>query len=193
MQYADATNLNARVRLHQKFSVNSTGFVNWLFDQLIVPEGAVILEVGGGPGWFWRINQHRTPASWRIFMSDLSEGMLTEAMRMLGRSGRNLKFCVCDAEALPFESDSMDVLLANHMLYHVPNLEFALSEFTRVLKDDGTLYPATNGQRHLREIDELLARVAPGTRRLQLTSQPFSLDNGEACLGQHFQRVVKAE
>ena len=48
MQYADATNLNARVRLHQKFSVNATGFVNWLFDQLIVPEGAVILEVGGG-------------------------------------------------------------------------------------------------------------------------------------------------
>ena len=126
-------------------------------------------------------------------MTDLSEGMLTQAMRTLGRSERNLRFCVCDAEALPFESDSMDALLANHMLYHVPNLEFALSEFTRVLKDDGTLYAATNGQRHLWEIDELVSRVAPGTRRLQLTSQPFSLDNGGACLGRHFQKVVKKE
>jgi tRNA G46 methylase TrmB len=61
IQYADAINLNTRFQLHEEFSVNPYNFVLWLFDHMRLPKSARILEVGCGPGWFWRKNAHRIP------------------------------------------------------------------------------------------------------------------------------------
>lgn len=164
IQYADASNLNARYRLHQLYSVNSRGFVEWLFDHVDPREHAQVLEVGCGPGWLWRKNHLRVPPSWQITVSDFSPGMITEAQHRLPECGLKASHCVCDAQALPFPEDSFDVLFANHMLYHVPDLHRALAEFRRVLREDGELYAATNGRAHLHQIDVLLDKVRPGTR-----------------------------
>jgi ubiquinone/menaquinone biosynthesis C-methylase UbiE len=51
-------------------------------------------------------------------------------------------------------------VIANHILYHVPDQAWALAEMQRVLKPDGVVYLATNGRSHLRELHELEQRGA---------------------------------
>jgi 2-polyprenyl-3-methyl-5-hydroxy-6-metoxy-1,4-benzoquinol methylase len=56
----------------------------------------------------------------------------------------------------------VDVILANHMLYHVPNQPAAVAEFARVLRPGGYLLASTNSihnlyQYHQLRVDALLA------------------------------------
>ena len=193
VQYKSADNLNARVRLHQLFSVNSYGFVTWLFDQVALKEDVSVLEVGCGPGWLWRTNYSRVPKSWEIVASDFSPGMISEARQKLSEHEVRARYCVCDVQALPFDNEVFDIVFANHMLYHVPNLHLALAEFSRVLKVDGILYAATNGRRHLQEIDDLMHRVQPGERWRPPTKVAFAYDDAAVDLAVHFAGIRKAE
>lgn len=79
-------------------------------------------------------------------------------------------------------------MIANHMLYHVPNRPQALAEIRRVLKADGRLYASTIGESHLDEIWELTSRV---DRAFSLTrkSNPFTLENGAEQLAQWFASI----
>jgi SAM-dependent methyltransferase len=82
--------------------------------------------------------------------------MLREARQNLLPSGRVFKFDVIDAQDIPFATGSFDAVIANHMLYHVPDRERALSEIHRVLKPRGRFYATTNGRAHMRELRELI-------------------------------------
>jgi SAM-dependent methyltransferase len=72
--------------------------------------------------------------------------MLDEARAGLVEVGRSLRFEQVDVQDLPFADDTFDAVIANHMLYHVPDRSQALAEIHRVLKGGGTLYAATNGK-----------------------------------------------
>ena len=86
---------------------------------------------------------------------------MREAQRHLRRSGLELSLAVCDAQSLPFDEESFDAVVANHMLYYVPDRQRAYSEIRRVLKPLGHLYATTVGAGHLRELDDLVVRVKP--------------------------------
>ena len=193
IQYADSSNLNARVRLHQEYSTNPGDFVEWLFDQVEVFPEASVLEVGCGPGWLWRQNCSRVPSSWRIIVSDFSPGMVGEARSALSHLQIRAGSCVSDAQYLPFPDESFDIVFANHMLYHVPDLHLALAEFRRILRPEGVLYTATNGRDHLREIDDLLEAIRPGTSWRAHTRGSFRLDDADVDLARHFRYVRKLE
>ena len=66
---------------------------------------------------------------------------------------------VFDAQELPFPDDAFDVVVANHMLYHVPEPARAAAEIGRVLRPDGLLLAATNGPDHLDVIADISRRV----------------------------------
>src|SRR5262249_52405517 len=87
-QYGDASNLNARIALHTRFSTNRYGWHRWVYDHLLDALGpeACILEVGCGPADLWRRNEARIPPNWRITLSDYSPGMIAEARRSLQQS-----------------------------------------------------------------------------------------------------------
>ena len=93
-----------------------------------------------------------------------------------------------DAQAIPFDAEIFDTVIANHMLYHVPDQARALAEIRRVLKPDGRFYAATNGEAHLHEIDEFVAKVLPATTDTYAGSI-FTLENGAELLDQHFSHV----
>ena len=67
-QYKDSSNLDARIRLHQRFSVNKVGWHRWVFDQFNLPPVCRILELGCGPGSLWLDNLKRIPAGWEILL-----------------------------------------------------------------------------------------------------------------------------
>ena len=189
-QYRDASNLNARVALHQRFSTNPYGWMNWVFDHLLkLPEDAQILELGCGPAYLWKENISRIPARWRITLSDLSSGMLDAAWRNLVVSGRAFQFKEIDAQSIPFEEEMFDAVIANHMLFHLPDRPKGLSEIRRVLKPKGHLFATTIGKNHLEEISNWIQRIYPGTDFVSFGS-PFTLDNGFEQLKQFFSEVI---
>lgn len=188
-QYKDANNFNARVELHRRFSVNPYGFYRWIFDHFKLDEKSAILELGCGPGELWRSNRGRIPAGWQITLTDLSPGMLEEARRRLGEDC--FTYQVADAQALPFADASFDAVIANHMLYHVPDLKRALGEIRRVLRPGSCLYSTTFGRAHMRELDELVLKHWPGSSwKGPGATSPFVLENGLELLAPFFAQVT---
>jgi len=190
-QYRDATNLNARIALHERFSTNPYGWQRWIFDHLALRPDSRVLELGCGPGLLWVENLHRIPAACQITLTDFSPGMIAEAQRNLSRSRHNFRFEVVDAQSIPYEAGSFDVVIANHMLYHVPDREAALSESQRVLRPGGRFYASTIGRDHLREIPELVHRFDPSIvfHTGELT-RGFGLENGRAQLARWFSQIT---
>ncbi len=189
-QYKDAANLDARVQLHLLFSTNKYGWHRWCFDQYALPADARILEIGCGPAHLWTTNLDRVPPDWHITLSDFSGGMLAHAQQNLNGAPQ-FQFEVVDAQSIPFEVNTFDAVSANHMLYHVPDRSKALSEMRRVLRPDGKVYLATNGLKHLRELDDLHRRFDPHADFgwNQTSPQFFSLDTGSPEVTQFFKDV----
>lgn len=182
-QYRDSTNLDARVVLHQRFSTNPYGWFKWVFDALLkLPEHAKILELGCGPAYLWKDNISHIPTGWSVTLSDLSPGMLDAAWRNLVVTGRTFQFQEIDAQSIPFEEETFDAVIANHMLYHVPDRAKAFSEIRRVLKPSGYLFATTIGQNHLKELGNWIRFVSFGS--------PFTLENGFEQLKQFFPQVT---
>lgn len=188
-QYRDSANLDARVQLHLKFSTNPYGWNHWYFDQLDLPATARILELGCGPGYLWRDNLNRLPASWDITLSDFSAGMIDRARENLRE--RTFHYEQIDAQAIPLDDHSFDAVIANHMLYHVPDRATALREMRRVLKPGGAAYIATNGNRHLAELYDLHYRFDPNIAFGwgKLAHELFSIDTGSAELRPWFPSI----
>ena len=188
-QYKDSSNLDARITLHQRFSVNPNGWHPWVFDHFDLPPRCRILELGCGPGSLWLENLDRIPTGWEITLTDFSAGMLEEARRNLEKQ-RTFQFKVIDAQSIPFEGGSFDAVIANHMLYHVPDRLAALKEIRRVLKPTGHFYATTAGNQHLVEIANLIGKFDPELTSwgMEATSS-FTLENGKAQLSQGFAKT----
>src|SRR5579883_3138075 len=114
-QYRSADNLNARIALHARFSVQAYDWHAWAFDHFDLPADARVLEIGCGPGALWKENQARLPAGWQIVLLDLSPGMVQEARQNLRDAGRAFAGLAADAQWLPFTSAEFDAVIANHM------------------------------------------------------------------------------
>jgi SAM-dependent methyltransferase len=185
-QYQNASNLEARIALHARFSVNAYGWYTWLFDHLRLPPQSRVLELGCGTARFWLANLDRIPEGWDVTLSDFSAGMLQEAQQNLRDSRRPFTFTVIDAQTIPHEDESLDGVIANHMLYHVPDRPKAFAEIRRVLRAGGKLYAATNGQAHLRELNGFLPERASDFGR----EYGFHLENGRDQLAPWFSTIA---
>jgi len=176
-QYKDSTNIDARARLHERFSVNKYGWHPWVFDQLDLPPRCRILELGCGPGYLWRENIGRIPPGWDITLSDFSAGMLEGTWQKLEKL-HPFQYKVIDAQSIPFGPGTFDAVIANHMLQHVPERRAALREIRRVLNPVGHFYASTNGERHLVELAELIAKFDPELATWRQVGNLFRLENG---------------
>jgi len=195
-QYRDSQNLDARAALHRNFSTGTVEWQAWVFDQLAMEPGTAVLECGCGPGWLWRENVERIPPDCRITLTDLSPGMVAEAELALTEAKTSLShlpdfhFQTASIEELPFPDASFDVVVANHMLYHVSDLDTALAEVGRVLKPDGRFFAATNGQNHMHELKELARRFAGEAVMQKWPPLTFRLENGRDLLAPFFDEVT---
>jgi SAM-dependent methyltransferase len=197
--YKDASRLDARMQLHAKYSTNTYGFLAWVFEHLRLPLTCQVLEVGCGAGYLWLANRHRIPVGWDITLADFSAGMLATAYHQLSACNHAWRFVVHDVQALPFADHSFDAIIANHMLYHVPNRPAAYAEFRRVLLPNGQLYAATNSKDNMRELDALIQRFRHARSPERETARPmndsrlpsgFNLENGAAELSPWFTSVT---
>jgi SAM-dependent methyltransferase len=190
VQYRDPSNLAARANLHIRYGTAAMPWFDWLVSQVDWPAGAEVLEAGCGPGWLWAEAADRLPPGLRLTLTDLSPGMVAEAAERVGGLGRyaSVDARPADAQALPFGDDSFDVVVANHMLYHVPEPARAVAELARVLRPGGVALTATNGVGHHREMWAIAAEVFGGEAESQAITA-FGDVSGARMLGEHFTRV----
>ena len=89
-----------------------------------------VLELGAGDG-----------SQSRILVRCAKNVVCTElnADRLVQESHPNIRYQICDAEALPFEEGKFDLVYSSNLLEHLPQPEVALTEMYRVLSDDGVM------------------------------------------------------
>ncbi len=189
-QYKNAANLQARISLHTRFSTTSQNWHRWVFELLQGKPACRVLELGCGPGTLWLNNQERIPPDWQITLSDFSAGMLDEARTHLSNVAHAFHFEQIDAQAIPYPDQSFDMVIANHMLYHVPDRARALAEIYRVLAPTGSLYAATNTRAHMQEIWDLVRQIFPTYTVDQAFKDAFSLESGIEQLERVFTHVM---
>lgn len=188
-QYADSTNLKKRLLIHQKYSTNKQDFHHWIFDQMGLKSGDRMIEFGCGPGTFWVKNANRLPAHLEVTLSDLSQGMVMEAKKNV-EGFLEGTYKVIDIQNPDFESEIADIIICNHMLYHVPNLHKALNEVHRILKPNSVFFAATNGLRHMIELIDWLTEYDSSISFYSNGfMKSFSLEEGGKELERHFNNV----
>ena len=189
-QYKNAKNLNDRISLHEKYSTNSQGWFNWLFEKIDFSKVNRLLELGCGNGKLWQENTIDL-RNREIFLSDISEGMVDEVRTKLGS---DFNCIVVNAEKIPFKDAYFDTIIANHVLFYLNDLNQGLKEIDRVLKPNGVFYCSTYGKEHMKEITELVQNF---DSHINLSNHSlydiFGLENGEAILKKYFSNVQRLE
>lgn len=190
VQYRDGSKLSDRAQLHVKYSAAGVAWFPWLGRQIQWPVEARVLEVGCGTGWFWAEAAATLPDDLDLTLTDLSIGMVGEALDRMRNRGwhRRIAGHVADVQALPFTPEQFDVVVANHMLYHVPEPRLAVREMARVLRSDGAVLAATNGPDHLRELWEVRDEVF-GSDPGRWFSEVFGIENGDEIFREQFGEV----
>lgn len=189
-QYQNASNISARIRLHREFSKNPQGWFPWIFEQLYLKEGMKVLELGCGSGALWTENMDKIPQNMRVILSDISEGMIRDVRRSIHAKKDIFDFQSFDCHNIPYEDETFDVLIANHVLFYCEDIKKVCKEIKRTLKPDGYFICSTYGKRHMKEITDLVQEF---DSRIVLSADvlydKFGLENGESILKDVFQNV----
>ncbi len=97
------------------------------------PPRSKVLDLGCGNGISARLlNQ----ADFDVVGTDISPLFLEDAQTW---ENPKLRYRVCDVMELPFESESFDVICSNELVEHLPDVETALTEMTRVVCKGGRI------------------------------------------------------
>ncbi len=145
-QYADDKKLRVRIETHERYSENPVPFTRWILERLDARPGQHLLDVGSGPGQY-----HALLGGVRVTALDISAGMLSKVQVAAVRA---------DAQSLPFADASFERVMANHVLYHVPDVRRALREIRRVAGRDARVVIATNSRTTMRPLFALTDEIA---------------------------------
>ncbi|HEY3969854.1 MAG TPA: class I SAM-dependent methyltransferase [Solirubrobacteraceae bacterium] len=126
------------------------------------------LEIGSGTGYF-TLNLMLAGLIGTATCTDISPGMLATLSANAQRLGLDVTTVPTDAERLPFEDASFDLVIGHAILHHIPDLAQAFREFARVLAPGGTVLfagePSRYGDRLAKVPKRAAGTVAPLWRR----------------------------
>ena len=105
------------------------------------------LEIGAGTGYF-SLHLLMAGVVGRATCTDISPGMVDALKANAERLQLEVDARVADAERLPFEDASFDLVVGHAVLHHLPDLGQAFAEFHRVLRPGGTIVFAGEPSRY---------------------------------------------
>lgn len=193
--FNDPKGVLLRKKMHDEHSMPTIDLPQWVLNRIQWQGNEQVLDIGSGPGtYFPEVVSHISPENY--IGGDLSRGMI-QALQT--QSSTVLKVGVMDAQALPFADESFDIVLANHVLAYIPDIELAMSEIRRVLRRPRGLVVATIGSEFtMPEFNTLMQRAVRLLRRgtgEELNDNAiqyyFSLEQGASLLAQYFPAVAR--
>lgn len=168
--------------------------------------GQIVLDLGSGTGYDCFLASNRVGSSGRVIGVDMTPQMILQATRTAQRLGlTNVEFRLGYLENLPFESDSVDVIISNCVINLTPDKPRVLGEAYRVLKPGGKLaitdvisqreLPSSlrenaeawaaciSGAITIKEWEQILSAL--GFQEIQISlNDPFISEPGTAILGE---------
>jgi ubiquinone/menaquinone biosynthesis C-methylase UbiE len=139
------------------------------------------LEIGSGTGYF-SLNLLQLGAIERLTATDISPGMLARLANTASGLGLEVETVQTEAEVLPFEDESFDLVFGHAVLHHIPDLDRAFAEFRRVLRPGGAIAFAGEPSRYGDRLAALPKRAgllaAPAWRRI-VGAQPRAVAEAE--------------
>ena len=193
--YADDKAMRLRQEIHEQYSVPAFDLHSWVVERFAWRGDETLLDLGSGSGTYIdKLKQYIPTANY--LGVDLSHGML----RAAGQHEQGVALALGDAESIPLAANSFDVVFANHMLYHVNDIDRAIQEIHRVVRPTGVLVAATNSHETMPEFRTLIQRAF---RLMGLSTsggeqgpehpflKRFSLETGTVKLARQFKAVVR--
>lgn len=193
-QYATDVNLRIRQETHARYSVPDRSFSEWVLKRVQLSGGERVLDVGCGNGLYYEKIQDQ-----KLDLEYVGLDLLESMIQNHPLKTEDGMLALGNAQDMPFEDDYFDLVMANHMLHHIGDMDKALSEIRRILKPGGLLVVATNSTNTMPELQVLMRRAivlltrtgAAQVRAPQMPSDRFALENGIRYLSKHFYAVVR--
>jgi SAM-dependent methyltransferase len=184
-QYATDANLRSRQSLWARVEPDIP-LMPWVLDLAELTGDEAVLDVGCGNGAYLAALVERGHRG-RVTGVDASAGMLAAVAAPVPLANG-------DVQALPFPAAAFDVVLAPHMLYHVPDRRAAAAELRRILREGGRCVAVTNGTGNLPELRDVVEAVAgEGWHWDRPAETTFSLENGGEQLATAFDVVDRVD
>jgi ubiquinone/menaquinone biosynthesis C-methylase UbiE len=150
------------------------------------------LEIGSGTGYF-SLNLLQLGAIESLTATDISTGMLKRLATTAEGLGLEVETAQTEAEQLPFEDESFDLVFGHAVLHHIPDLDKAFAEFRRVLRPGGAIAfagePSRYGDRLAALPKQAGLLVAPVWRRL-VRAKPRAVAEAEQSEGHSLEGEV---
>ena len=189
--YATDRNLRILEETYATYCVPRTDFVSWTLDTMRWKGDEAVLDIGVGTGSHYACLIRQQPHI-DYYAVDLSPFLLSRHPCSAGR------LAYSDPLRLPYADATFDVVMANHVLYHVADVDNCLREIKRVLKRDGRLLASTDSLQTTPELQVLIRRAiillsdnGAQVQPLCLPCDAFALENGTRILARHFYAVVR--
>lgn len=187
-QYQDDLPLRVRIHTHATYTVPQVDFTAWVLNKIGWQGTERVIDIGVGAGIYVEPVRARCR---HYIAADLSLGMLHRLPQP------NLDRLNLDVQRLPLPDHTFDVVLANHMLYHVPDRDAALDQIARILRPAGCLLAVTNSVQSMGELTRLYQSAAhklgliEKIAVIQSAADTFGLENGTPLLLRHFAHVAR--
>lgn len=105
------------------------------------------LEIGAGTGFF-TLNLKLAGVLEHGTVTDISPGMVEAAKRNAENLGFSVEGQAADAEELPYDDDTFDLVIGHAVIHHIPDVQKAFGEMLRVLKPGGRVVICGEPTRH---------------------------------------------
>ena len=191
-QYIDVSNLNAEIKLQDRFSLDKYGWYRWTFKNFKFDKGYKVLEIGCGNGALWSKNIEVLEEGIEVVLTEVCEDILNEAKKNLNNYSDRFTFQISDPSNIPYEDESFDIIIANHILFYMKDIDKVLLEINRLLKKNGYFYCSTIDDSHMKELEELIMGYSNNiTISKDKLVHNFGLKNGEEILENYFKDISK--